>query len=342
VATSSRSSAVVNTVRAACSLSRRSAVAVALFALISFLVINFTLALGVAEAKPLGGGKSVGKQPRQGAAAAAAAKAKQVPPSAPQAPQAAATVAAPAPIAAAAAPARSRWTAPLAGAAAGLGLAALASHYGFAEEIASFVLFMIALAAVMLAVRWLFSSRRTQVKPQFWTPNYSYSGVGQEAMVALQYTRLSPGAALRQEAPVIRPSALLPPNVEDSAWRIPDDFDSEIFLRQAKSQFVRLQAAHDSADLEQLADFTAPDLFENIRAQIAARPKGQNRTEILSLNAALLGVHSNSIEHRASVRFQGSMRERSELAAEAFDEVWSLTKPVDGSAGWLLAAVQTL
>lgn len=324
-------------------LSRRPTVPVALIALISALFINFTLALEVADAKPLGGGKSVGKQSRQGAAAAAAAKAKPVPPSATQAPQPAATVAAPAPIAApAAAPARSRWTAPLAGAAAGLGLAALASHFGFAEEIASFVLFMLALAAVMLAVRWLFSSRRTQVKPQFWTPNYSYSGVGQEAMVALQYTRVSSGAALRQEAPVIRPSALAQPNVEDSAWRIPDDFDSEIFLRQAKSQFVRLQAAHDAADLEQLADFTAPDLFEKIRAQIAARPAGQNKAEILSLNAALLGVHSGSIEHRASVRFQGSMRERSELASEAFDEVWNLTKPVDGSAGWLLAGVQSL
>jgi len=40
------------------------------------------------------------------------------------------------------------------------------------------------------------------------------------------------------------------------------------------------------------------------------------------------------------VRFTGTMRVDGEL--ETFDEVWNLTKPVDGKTGWLLAGIQQL
>jgi len=41
----------------------------------------------------------------------------------------------------------------------------------------------------------------------------------------------------------------------------------------------------------------------------------------------------------ASVRFTGSTREGGG-APQAFDEVWNLSKPTDGSSGWLLAGIQ--
>ncbi len=325
--------------------SNSSANSSAFFALIVAVCLSLCV-LGETQAKPLGGGKSVGKQSRSAAASAAAAKAKPTANAATQAPLPATGVTAPASMAAAAlAPASNRWFAPLAAVAAAVGLAALASQLGFAEEIASFVLFMFALAAVMLVVRLLFSSRRGPAARQLMAPSYSYSGVGQEAMVAQQYTRIS-GAPIeslrRQSTPVIRPSSALISNAAEGAWRIPADFDVESFLRQAKSQYVRLQAAHDAADLAQLSDFTSPDLFVRIKADIAARPTGQSKTEILGLDAELLGIHSDSVEHMACVRFRGALRERAELVTESFDEVWNLTKPLDGTAGWLLAGVQQL
>ena len=104
------------------------------------LVLGATLTISDAEAaKRLGGGGSTGMQ-RQSVAPNNANQA--APTQAPRQAAAPATAGQPA-----AQPKRS-WMGPLAGLAAGLGLAALASHFGFGEELANFM--MIALLAVVV------------------------------------------------------------------------------------------------------------------------------------------------------------------------------------------------
>jgi predicted lipid-binding transport protein (Tim44 family) len=60
------------------------------------------------------------------------------------------------------------------------------------------------------------------------------------------------------------------------------------------------------------------------------------------LNASLLEVVTEGGAHWASVRFFGNLRESPQAAPEAFEEVWNLRKPVDGSTGWLLAGIQQI
>lgn len=320
-----------------------------LFALIAVVGLNLSFEASAAQPKRIGNGKSIGKQsppansretaPKETAATSNAAKSSNPGNSNPQA-QAPLNSAAQSPAAAspAANSARSRWVAPLAGIAAGLGLAALASHFGFAEELGTFLLMVLALIAVMMMVR-LYMSRRGQDQPRtILQPSYAYSGIGQEAMVP-HYSPPAGGSSHRIEPVVIRPAL---PAANASNWRIPAEFDVDGFLRQAKNQYVRMQAAHDAGDLAQLREFTTTELFGEIRAEIESRPNLLTRTDIVILNAELLGVDSNTIEHTASVRFHGSLRERVDAAAEAFDEVWNLTKPVDGASGWVLAGVQQL
>ena len=317
------------------------------FTVLVALSLNFSLTLADVQAKPQGGEKPVGKQSKARAGKAAPGKAQPATSIATQAPLPAANSAASPPIASvSAAPAGSRWIAPLSGVAAGLGLSALASRFGFAEEIGSFLMFMLALAAVMLIVRFVWLPRRAAV-PQFFAPGYSYGGVGQEAMVALQYMPGPTGLAEPREYAAVSDNPPQRPGDSASTWRIPTDFDVETFLRQSKAQYVRLQAAHDSADLELLRDFTTPELFEQISTEIETNPKslnksGQAKTDIIGLKAELLGVNSDSGEHMACVRFLGHLREQSAFSAEPFDEVWNLKKPFDGSQGWLLAGVQQL
>ncbi len=327
------------------------------FTLLVALGLNISLALVDVQAKPPSGEKPVGAPSKARASKPAPAKA---PPSASttsttsststttQGPLPTANSAASSPTrAATAAPVSNRWFAPLSGVAAGLGLSALASHFGFAEEIGSFLIFMLALAAVMLVVRFLLLPRRAVAAPQYFAPGYSYSGVGQEAMVALQYPPSPSGLAQPRAYPAVSAGLLQRRGDSTSTWQIPADFDVGTFLRQSKSQYVRLQAAHDSADLERLRDFTTPELFDRISAEIETRPRslnksGQIKTDIIALKAELLGVNSDSGEHMACVRFLGYLREQAALTAEPFDEVWNLKKPFDGSQGWLLADVQQL
>lgn len=121
--------------------------------LLSLLAVVLTLGMTTvamdAEAKRLGGGKSLGMQ-RQ---AAPPAKAPDASPNAAPAAGAAAGAGA-----AAAAPKRS-WMGPIAGLAAGLGLAALASHLGFGEGLANMLMIGLLLMVAFAAFRFFMAKR---------------------------------------------------------------------------------------------------------------------------------------------------------------------------------------
>ena len=119
------------------------------------------------------------------------------------------------------------------------------------------------------------------------------------------------------------------------------DFDQDAFLLNAKKYFVRLQEAWDRGDLSQLQEFATQQMFDELKQDLQAR-SGANRTEVLTLDAELLGVETANDSYLASVRFSGMIREQSDSVAESFVEVWNLTKPVSGSGGWVLAGIQQL
>ena len=302
-----------------------------------------------AEAKRLGGGSSMGAQrqsvaPRPPAAPPGAA-AQPVMPAQPGA----ALPAKPAtpPAAAPAASGMSRWLGPIAGIAAGLGLAALLSHFGLPEGLGSILLIGLMVVAAVVVVRMLLA-RRGEPRPAM-----QYAG-GAEPRVA-------PGAFVPAPAPIESPAPA--PTVSPTgtpAWGseprpepvpsagtqaalfakpLPPGFDAAGFAEQAKAQFRRLQAAYDAADRKTMSDVMTPEMFAEASRELAAR-LNHRPTEVVALNAEVLEVTTEGSRHWASVRYTGSVREDGEAADKPLDEVWNLTKPVDGSSGWLLAGIQ--
>ena len=292
---------------------------------------SLALVAGEAGAARLGGGKSVGRQsdsvsqrqampqqPSQAAQQAQPAAGRQTPAAQPQQ------------------PGRSRWLAPLAGLAAGLGLAALASHFGFGEELASMMMMALLAFAVLVVVRMVMA-RRSQ-RGASLQPAYANAGVGSEAGV--RYAPLPDQApAGSAAAPVVGPA---PGAAPELASRIPEGFDVEGFVRNGKVQFIRLQAAFDAANLDDLREFTTPEMFAELRMQITERGQAANRTDVVRLDGELLGIESSDSGHLASMRFHGLIRETEGAAAQPFDEVWNLEKPVSGQTGWMLAGIQQL
>ncbi|MBI5330128.1 MAG: Tim44 domain-containing protein [Betaproteobacteria bacterium] len=273
------------------------------------LFLTFALPANDAEAKRFGGGKSSGMQR-----------------SAPMKREAAPQQAAPSPANAQpgvppqAAPKRS-WMGPLAGLAAGLGLAALASHLGFGEEMANFLMIaLLALAAFML-VRWLLNRSRTPAQAPM-----QYAGMGaQPAPVAFDQTPAGVGAAA---APVAAMTSY------------PPGFDVEAFVRQAKLNFLRLQAAYDAGNLDDLREFTAPEMYAEIKLQLDERKGAAQRTEVTTLNADVTDWAEEGERHVVSVRFHGEIVEEAGAQPAAFDEVWHLTRPASGKGGWTVAGIQ--
>jgi predicted lipid-binding transport protein (Tim44 family) len=132
-----------------------------------------------------------------------------------------------------------------------------------------------------------------------------------------------------------------PPVSTTSGAAVPSDFDTERFLAQARIGFNELQAAFDKADRRTLADMMTPEMYAEVSRDLEAR-SNQQPTEVVKLDAQLLEVATEGDRHWASVRFSGLLREDGNPLPNAFDEVWHLAKPVDGSHGWLLAGIRQM
>lgn len=276
------------------------------------LVLGFTLSIGDAEAKRLGGGSSSGMQ-RQSVAPSKttnAAPAQQQPAAPAAAPQAQ--------------PKRS-WMGPLAGLAAGLGLAALASHFGFGEELANFMM-MALLAMVVIGVIGYFMRKKAAAAPH---AGMQYAGAGHGHQPPRE-PDFVPAAGTA--APVAAAVA--------GSGNIPADFDVEGFVRNAKVNFIRLQAANDAGNLDDIREFTAPEMFAEIKMGMAERGNAKQETDVAQLNAEVIDVAEEAGRYIVSVRFTGLISEQQGAAPAPFDEIWHMAKPTDNSRGWVLAGIQ--
>lgn len=286
-----------------------------------FLATAAFVGVDLAEAKRLGGGRSIGAQ-RQ----TTPAPSPSTPNAAPTAPSAPAQTTAPRAASAAARPSgASRWLGPIAGLAAGIGLAALLAHFGLSETFASLLLLALMAGAVVLGIRWLLVRRSaTPARP-------------------LQYA--SAGAD-RVEPTVARPEAAYEPVVGGAAApvaaaipRFPAGFDPAPFVEQAKLQFRKLQTAYDNEDRKALAEVMTPEMFAEISRELGER-RSHVPTEVVRLDAEVRDVATECDKHWMSVRFTGLVREDGTLLPKEFDETWNLVKPVDDSSGWLLAGIR--
>jgi predicted lipid-binding transport protein (Tim44 family) len=125
-----------------------------------------------------------------------------------------------------------------------------------------------------------------------------------------------------------------------AASAFPPGFDAEAFAREAKLNFIRLQAAFDARNLDDLRAFTAPEVFAELSMQIAERGDAQQRTDVMQLDAEVLEAVDENNQHVASVRFTGQVREAAGEAPIALDEIWHLTRPIQGAGGWVIAGIQ--
>ena len=303
-------------------------------AIIAVSGLTLTAVTFDAEAARVGKGGSAGRQSSnvtsQKAAQPAAATSTTTQRSA-TAPAAAATAGA------AAKTGASQWLGPLAGIAAGLGIAALLSHLGLGGAFADFLVLALIAGVVVFGVMFVLRRMRG---PQ---PAAQGAGAGGPSANTMWRETSEPAA----QAPVALPASATgsmsaagfgsDAPAPDQNWFIPVDFDTQRFLSEAKKQFVSIQKVWDSGNIAEMRNFLTEDLMKELQAQLSDRIE-ENHTEVVLLNAELLGIEKVSDGHLASVRFSGMLREQAGAEAFRFEEVWNLFKPEQG--GWLLAGIQ--
>jgi predicted lipid-binding transport protein (Tim44 family) len=283
--------------------------------------------VGYANAARLGGGKSVGKAP-------SAPMQKQATPA--QKPTQQAQPAAPA--AAPQAPAPSRFGGMggiLGGLAAGLGIGFLLSHFGLGEGASSLITGLLIAALAGFAIMFIMRKMMPALSGTNKSPQMTPQG--------MQRSNLD--QAPRQE-PAFTPaaSALGGVAAEPAPFQstLPPGFDEYAFLDNAKQFFSGLQKAWDQGDLAALREYTTRDMFASIEQDLAGRADSANQTDVVTLNAQLLGIETADNTYYCSVQFTGMIREQVGAQANNFSEVWNLSKPVSGPGGWVLAGISQL
>lgn len=334
----------------------------------------------ISEAKRFGGGKSSGMKrdmPARTAPDAAPARPAQNAAGGTPATPAAAAAPATAGAGAAAAAGKRSWMGPIAGLAAGLGLVALMSHLGMGEAFANFLMLALLGVAVVFLIVFLMRRFGANKGPALASAasgaNGETNNAARGASPAAAWQQASEKRGLDETSPAsptigsersaqsyatgaasdpVMPAhpassdevnsvtdAEIPVRTVPKAF-VPATFDSESFTRTAKMIFIRLQAANDTADLDDLRRFTTPELFASLRLDIQERGPAEQHTDVVKVDAEVLDVSQDDTQQIVSVRFTGHLVEEKGAAPTEIDEFWHLVKPLDDSRPWAIAGVE--
>lgn len=298
---------------------------------VAVAVLGAVIAVPEADAKRVGGARSSGAQRSATNAPPASAPAQPAQPGqVSQMNSSSAAKAAPAatPPAAAPQPASglARWAPMLGGLALGGLLGSMFGGGAFGGVMLAVLMIGMLVLAAVVVMRLLAQRNAQQQRPL----QYAGAGLGNETVAApppSQMAGFDRGASAASPAP---------------ARSLPAGFDADGFARGAKMNFLKLQMANDTGNLDEIREFTSPEMFAELSRDVASRSGAVQHTEVVALNADVLEVVTEGGSHWASVRFSGTVREAPGEAPQPFEEIWNLSKPVDGSAGWVLAGIQQM
>lgn len=309
-----------------------------LFALsVAVAAVTVGLAPMDAEARRLGGGKAAGMQ-RQAPPTntnTATPPSTATAPTAAAAPAAATTGAA----AAAAAPKRS-WMGPLAGLAAGFGLAALFSHLGMGEGLANFVMMALLAVAAFVAIRFIMSRFAGGAAKRPAGPQLAGAGAAAGAGgPAGGWQPPQPVAQPAMERTALQAQPAATGDAAPAAVTLPGGMAAGDFERLAKMVFIRMQAANDAGNVDDLRRFTTPELFASLRLDLQDRGAAAQQTDVVQIDAQVVETAQEKGQDIVTVRFSGLIRESAESGAEPFNELWHLVRPADGQGEWAIAGI---
>jgi predicted lipid-binding transport protein (Tim44 family) len=214
----------------------------------------------------------------------------------------------------------------------------LLSHFGLGGAMASMISAILMIALLAFVVMFILRMFRRKNEYGNERPAYAsgYSSGGTPEIGSRIEPQAQP-AALQGE-----PRTFDTGSAANQPWGVPADFDVQPFLRNAKTYFVRLQAAWDQGNASDIREFTTPEMYAELKMQLQERGPSPSHTDVVTLDADLLGIERVGDDYMASVRFSGRIKEAENAPAEPFTEVWNLVKPVSGPGGWVLAGIQQL
>ena len=121
---------------------------------------------------------------------------------------------------------------------------------------------------------------------------------------------------------------------------LPPGFDADEFLKGAKVIYARLQASWDKRDLDDIRQFTSPEVCTEIEHQAQKDPT-PGQTELLLINPRILEVREVDNQTVVSVFYDVMMRENGAEMAKQVREVWHFNRDTrKPETFWVLEGIQ--
>lgn len=287
------------------------------------LMAIFLITLPVAEtveAKRLGGGFSLGKKFSAPKKATPPAQQKQAAPNAAQQ-------------ATKAAPKRKGFGGLMAGLLAGGIFGALL--FGGAFDGIQFMDLLL-IAAVIFIIYKIMSARKAA------QPQPAYADQGAQRYEINPHHEQNQAREAQQD---FKPMPSFGSNLGGNGWgdsqeiNVPQWFNKDAFVEGARGHFIKLQAAWDNCDWDEIKSYTAAELFELLQQERAKLPEHQ-RTEVVSVMAEIANFIEEPQEAIVSVNFYGWLKEDTDETVE-FNETWHLSRDMSqDNADWFIVGIE--
>lgn len=122
------------------------------------------------------------------------------------------------------------------------------------------------------------------------------------------------------------------------------DIDTEFFLGAAKDIFIRMQAAWDKKDMDEIRGFCLPEVANRIEMEMSNLGDNTTQTEVATLNAEITDAWVESNFEWVAVHFTAMIQEQEsgvETAAHEVQEHWIFQHdPNAEDPTWYLAGIQ--
>lgn len=221
---------------------------------------------------------------------------------------------------------------------AGTLLGSLLSGNGFAGGGGGFM--DIILLAILGFVAWKLFQRfrsRPSAQPAEASSGGSFYNTRNVEQDAAPLQRSDAGASAWDKLKTSMTGAV--PATEQTDVQVPVGFDAEEFIKGAKMAYTRLQSSWDKRDLDDISQFVTAAVLANLQKQLEEDPN-PGKTEIMLVNAQLLGVEEDGQAERAEVYFDVLMREDpNQQMPENVREIWHFLR-MGKNGSWKLDGIQ--
>lgn len=186
---------------------------------------------------------------------------------------------------------------------------------------------IISILAILLVIGLMFFKKKS--RPEFQNPNVFNNGSNSFNIPNIQKNGSS--AQFNAQMPLESTDA------QNNDDKMPDGIEKMYFLRQAKGMFLHIQSMNNPENLNEVAKYLTPDLYNEIKDDIANNHVIAD-FPVLDCNLVSANIENNQLF--ASVNFTGTVSESPDQPTKPFFETWNFVKPDLTNNKWLVAGIQ--